>query len=403
MSILNHSPSIVRNGLVLCLDAGLNRSTNALADTGHPTKAGLTYGGPGVEEDYQPTGCKLISRADKTIAQGTDLRAYDSNTQSNWAGPATGAGALFTKVSGSSSNGFYGYLNTGYGFTSNPVVGRRYRLLMRAKSSSSIHLRFYDGVSDYIYFSADVGTTLKTYTFDFTCLHATNAFVYGTGSFSDGETVYFDRYEVYELTPWLDVSGHNNHAEITNAPTFSVESGAGGTRSFDFDGSSDYMNLGAGSSLNFGTGGVTIDAWVKTTQSSEGQIIRVSYTSPYVLFGVASGKLRASIHDGSNGANDENNNGPTVNDGDWHHVAAVFNRIGNIVFYKDAVATTGVSMSSVTDSIGAPNPYAAISRRPNSDSQYFDGKITCVRAYNRALTAAEIQQNYRTHKGRFGK
>ena len=27
MSILTHSPAIVRDGLVLCLDAGLNRST----------------------------------------------------------------------------------------------------------------------------------------------------------------------------------------------------------------------------------------------------------------------------------------------------------------------------------------------------------------------------------------
>jgi len=222
-----------------------------------------------------------------------------------------------------------------------------------------------------------------------------------SGGGGASKSIYFDNASVRELH-WHDLSGNFNDGALTNAPIFSAESGAGGTKSFDFDGSSDYVNLGAGSSLNFGTGDVTMDAWVKTTQSSEGQILRVSYTSPYVLFGVASGKLRAAIHDGTTAANDENNNGPTVNDGDWHHVAAVFNRGGNIVFYKDAVATTGVSMSSVTDSIGAPNPYAAISMRPNDNSQYFDGKITCVRAYNRALTAAEIQQNYRTHKGRFG-
>lgn len=402
MSILTHSPAIVRDGLVLCLDAGLNRSTNALADTGHPTKAGLTYGGPGVEEDYQPTGCKLITRADKTILENNDLVKYGNNVVANWTGAVTGGGISVTYVD--NAGGFFGYMKTDYGFTSNPVVGRRYRLVIRAKTNTgTIYLGFYDGVSASTYINIAVGTTMKTYTHDFTCLHAQGAYVYGAGSFASGEIAYFDRYEVYELSPWLDVSGHDNHAEMVNAPTFSTESGAGGTKSFDFDGSSDYINLGAGSSLNFGTGGVTMDAWVKTTQSSEGQILRVSYTSPYVIFGVDSGKLRAGIHDGSNGANDQNNNGPTVNDGDWHHVAAVFNRGGNIVFYKDAVAATGISMSSVTDSIGAPNPYAAISRRPNSDSQYFDGKITCVRAYNRALTAAEIQQNYRTHKGRFGR
>jgi len=236
MSILTHSPAIVRDGLVLCLDAGLNRSTNALADTGHPTKAGLTYGGTGVEEDYQPTGCKLITRADKTILAENDLRKYDNNVVANWTGAVTGGGISVTYVDG--INGFYGYLNTGYGFTSNPVVGRRYRILMRVKTNTgSIHLRHYDGAGGYHYFSANVGTTMKTYTYDFTCLHATGTFVYGTSSFTTGEIAYFDRYEVYELSPWLDVSGHNNHGDMINAPTFSAESGAGGTKSFDFDGS----------------------------------------------------------------------------------------------------------------------------------------------------------------------
>ena len=394
MSILTHSPAIVRDGLILCLDAGLKRSTNALADTGHPTKADLTYGGPGVEEDYQPTGCKLISRADKTISQGNDLRAYDSNTQSNWAGPATGAGALFTKVSGSSSNGFYGYLNTGYGFTSNPVVGRRYRLLVRAKSSSSIHLRFYDGAGAYPYFSADVGTTLKTYTYDFTCQHATGAFIYGTGSFSDGETVYFDRYEVYELSPWLDVSGYNNHGDMVNAPTFSAESGAGGTRSFDFDGTSDYV---VANNLDI-TGNFTQAAWVKIdTNSTFNSIIswgeHTTSKDRTMWIQSGTGKLSLYFYDTSVnmaiGTSD-------LDDGAWHFCVTTWDGTDGKVYvdgeFENSKALTALSYTYTNTSIG----------RNVSNNYLFDGKIAIVHMYNRALTAAEIQQNYRTHKGRFG-
>ena len=35
-------------------------------------------------------------------------------------------------------------------------------------------------------------------------------------------------------------------------------------------------------------------------------------------------------------------------------------------------------------------------------TEFFDGKITNAAIYNRALTAAEVLQNFNTHKGRFG-
>ena len=396
MSILTHSPAIVRDGLVLCLDAGLNRSTNALADPGHPTRAGLYYGGPGVEDDYQPTGCKLITRADKTISQGTDLRAYDSNTQANWTGAVTGGGYQITKVSGSSSNGFYGYLNTSYGFTSNPVVGRRYRLLIRAKTNTgTIYLRFYDGAGSYIYFSTDVGTTLKTYTYDFTCLHGTDSYVYGTGSFADGETAYFDRYEVYELSPWLDVSGYNNHAEMVNAPTFSAESGAGGTRSFDFDGTGDYMQLDKSGTGDY-TGALTVSAWFKADSSATGRLVakdQASGGNPRWLFYKSGATLHFYFNDNANTVPDLTT---TLTYGDWYHVAVTITSGSQKLYLNGAEegSDTETTSNFTTDTNLWIGRYASAS--------YWDGKIAIAHLYNRALTAAEIQQNYRTHKGRFG-
>lgn len=197
---------------------------------------------------------------------------------------------------------------------------------------------------------------------------------------------------------WYDRTANENNGTPTNNPTYS-ETNKG---YFDFDGVDDYVTLGTPEILNFsGDTSPTVTAWVNTSSSAEGQILRTSESTKYLIFGINSGKLRAQIYDGTNSANDENNNGPTINDGNWHHVAAVFNRGGNIIFYKDGVATTGVSMASVTGETGTPSPYAAIGRRPGS-SQYYDGKIACVQIYDKALSSDEVLQNYKNFKTRFG-
>ena len=173
----------------------------------------------------------------------------------------------------------------------------------------------------------------------------------------------------------------------------------------DFDGSDDYVTLGTPEILNFSGGtSPTVAAWINTSSSAEAQILRTRQSTKYLIFGIHSGKLRAQIYDGTNNANDQNNNGPTINDGNWHHVAAVFNRGGNIIFYKDGVATTGISMASVTGETGTPDPYAAIGQRPAADggSQFYDGKIACMQIYNRALSHANIKQIYNSQKSRFG-
>ena len=221
---------------------------------------------------------------------------------------------------------------------------------------------------------------------------------------------------------WTDLSGSGNDGTVTNGNgSILLKQGINGSKNVNtgrdgqgfplkfknvgaigFNGSDDYVNLGTGSNWTVAAGeDVSLFAWIKTTQSTEAQIVRVSYTAPYLILGIASGKLRASIHDGTTGANDENNNGQTVNDGVWHYVGVVFNRDSNLVFYKDGVSATGVDISSVTGSITTPNPYAAMGRRPNG-AHYFNGQIANAMFYKRALTYAEIQQNYNSFKSRFG-
>jgi hypothetical protein len=319
---------------------------------------------------------------------------YGNNVIADWAGPATGSGVSVTYVD--NPYGFFVYFSTGYGFTSNPVVGKRYRIVIRAKTNTGVtYLKFYDGVGGSTWITVDLNTTLKTYTFDFTCLHATGTYI-GAQSYGSGEITYFDRFEVYELSPWLDVSGYNNHGDMVNAPTFSAESGAGGTKSFDFDGTSDYVDCG-----DMGTIGSTFTflVWFKTASSA-------TYRMFMNIDGNTTGNPQIRIHSGKvqmRGYSSTNTlaTSTNYNDDEWHHAAGGINGGGDYFLYIDGVAITQAGAVTATSASWTGN--TRLGRYDYSGGYYFDGKLALGHIYNRALTATEIQQNYRTHKGRFGK
>lgn len=69
--------------------------------------------------------------------------------------------------------------------------------------------------------------------------------------------------------------------------------------------------------------------------------------------------------------------------------------INNTVAASNTISPT-ITASTAGVSIGNANGYASPSSYP------FNGKIAIVRVYNKALSAAEVQQNYNLQKARFG-
>ena len=61
-----------------------------------------------------------------------------------------------------------------------------------------------------------------------------------------------------------DSSGNNNNGIPIGGPTF-VQGKIGKAR--DFNGTSDYLTMGTGSSLAFGTGSFSFGGWIKTSDS----------------------------------------------------------------------------------------------------------------------------------------
>ena len=157
-----------------------------------------------------------------------------------------------------------------------------------------------------------------------------------------------------------------------------------------FDGGSDYVDAG---NFNFASGDYTLSAWIKTTQTSISSIlarggINFAGGDTGVRFELeADGQVHLHISDGS--TNDLIASTDTVNNGEWHHVAAVRNG-SEAYIYVDNSVDSDLSMPSGDCDY---NNIMAVGRAGHSDQRYFDGLIDDVRIYNYARTQKQILED----------
>jgi len=85
---------------------------------------------------------------------------------------------------------------------------------------------------------------------------------------------------------------------------------------------------------------------------------------------------------------------PTI----WRNLVWVKTAAGVVTIYED-----GISVATTTGVTGKPTASAGqLSIGNDQFSSELDGKMTAVTMYNKALTQAEITQNYNSQKSRFG-
>jgi hypothetical protein len=131
----------------------------------------------------------------------------------------------------------------------------------------------------------------------------------------------------------------------------------------------------------------TIEAWIKTTSSSDAEICSwgaVSSGAKWVFRLNTSGKLRA-----------ENGNGNTtgsisINDGYWHHVACVLDgdNLADISLYVDGEKDENASNGS-TDIYTTEDYKVRISRGTND--RYLDAEVDQVRIWDTNVSAATLK------------
>ena len=166
--------------------------------------------------------------------------------------------------------------------------------------------------------------------------------------------------------------------------------GAGNT-AYQFDGSSGFVDCGTNAS-QAGTTDFSIEAWIKTTATTEGMIVGQRDTNAYLgeyMFSVsANGTLAITIY-GTGGTYqfDGLSSTTTVNDGNWHYVAFV--RSGTTgTLYADGtpVASTNAPVQGLDSSLAT---FIGVDHRDSV--YYFNGEIASVGIYNFALSPSRIQ------------
>lgn len=205
---------------------------------------------------------------------------------------------------------------------------------------------------------------------------------------------------------WYDMSGYENNGQLNNQVGYSTANGG----SLLFDGINDFVDLGNPPSLDI-TESITHILWlypVSNFSSSYNVIFgkgrnpdpgggsqthTLIYTDPLSFYIVQYGK-----NDGNAGLGVTN----AVTYNQWVCYASTYDG-SNVILYKNG---SEVSRAAQTGSIYNTNQTRV---RIGSDPRYnldsgrqYNGRVAQVQIYNRALTAAEVLQNYNALKGRFG-
>ena len=206
-------------------------------------------------------------------------------------------------------------------------------------------------------------------------------------------------------TAWYDLSGNGYHGTLQNAPSFNTSVKG----DFTFDYTDDYVTTTGMANYSY-AGGITVSVW-HYNGGGTGYYRGVA-TNGTDADRVGGFDLRYGREDFFGG----DNNGTSLNwaiynssgvgtgivihsnVNEWHNYVGTYDNV-TLRGYKDG----GIFVSQAHSSGGQLKTMSnstTIARSPGT-FEYLDGRLALVFIYNRALSPAEILQNFNATKGRF--
>lgn len=198
-----------------------------------------------------------------------------------------------------------------------------------------------------------------------------------------------------------DASGNGRNGTLVGSPSLTNDIDNVAGRAYTLNGSSQYIDTPWSQS---GVSAYTISAWFKTTSTGTNQTIVQnrgtgpgrSLTVTLNSFGTGAGRVNFVVD--SDGIAIGVNSNAAYNDGNWHHVVAVWTGGGAVTpsqfkLYIDniPVGTSDVSTGSAPSAPLSGEGTTKIGWHQTWGS-YFQGSIDEVIIYNRALSALEIAE-----------
>ena len=211
-------------------------------------------------------------------------------------------------------------------------------------------------------------------------------------------------------TTWTDLSGFGSTGTLTNGPTYSSNNSG----YLGFDGTNDFVNVSSG--IPERTDRFTNEIWVYPTSLTGGAsgystLIRMNGRRPDNSSGdfyftlINLGQVHCEIRNLANtGYDPYTTSTGVVSVNNWYHIVQVIDRpAGNLKFYVNNSLV--LNASTTTYSIITNSSIQIAQQGTNVSNEFarrLTGRVSNVKLYNRALTAAEIQQNFNATRSRFG-
>jgi len=204
-------------------------------------------------------------------------------------------------------------------------------------------------------------------------------------------------------TTWTDLSGNSNNGTLTNGPTFN----AGNMGSILFDGTNDYAVVNPVSAFNI----YCISMWFKPTtiinSTSVGKslIYLKSSTIKYISFGDNTGRVANEYITIVQEPGDKRtavNDGGSLSAGTWYNIVFNYESSQYNIYINNTLKSTTIGTSTGNVPLITDPDFIYLNSFEGT-SGYLDSSLSMCMIYNRALTAAEMLQNYNATKGRFGR
>ena len=193
-------------------------------------------------------------------------------------------------------------------------------------------------------------------------------------------------------TTWTDLSGNGNNGTLANGPTYSSDNSG----SIVFDGTNDFVQCSGSITVT----AATFTSWIRRN-GSQGAYDGILFSRGTNVTGMHFFSSNQLGYTWNNAANTYNwASGLIIPDLTWCMVAVSVTSTSATAYLCQSsgitTATNTVShASSILDDI-------KIAKDDTNELRYFQGRISNVSIYNRALSDAEIQQNFNTLRGRYG-
>ena len=190
---------------------------------------------------------------------------------------------------------------------------------------------------------------------------------------------------------WFDISGNGRDLTLFNGVNFNA---AG---YFDFDGTDQYAKI-SDCGLSTGNPAHTLEMWVNSDRwnISFGNwwlaVIGQYDKDAHQFIGSSQTNTKFGVWGGTQ-------TNPTLQGvGNWQQIVATHD--GTTLKYYVNASQSG---STLTVSFSFNNDNLNIGKARNASGQdNYDGKVSLVSVYNRALSAAEVTRNYDSVRGRYG-